>query len=441
MVPEAPSKFSKRRILVWAAMLLALSTTACVPAQKKVAPVLSAIDVPQGVQTKPVAFTRLVLKVPRNEEIGRVGVGMFCLPSAKVRARRGRYSVDSDMFTDVFRDELEAANYKVVGDPDALFADPSLDQAEYFIAGLITEIEANACFPLAGFGDYEKGTASSYLKVEWQLYETLGRRVIFKTETEGSHAQEDSIDDAMTVSLEESFAAALQNLLANKEFHGLVAGVGDDKEREGVTRFSELDIKAVRIGEEKAFDAVNIRPGVVTVRTPTGHGSGFFISSDGDLLTNQHVVGSAKTVRVILHSGRHVPAEVLRTDAERDIALLKVGEKGFRSLSLSFVEPPVGTDVLVYGTPLSENLEGTLTKGILSAYRQKEDGRFIQSDVTIQPGNSGGPMMDGKGNVIAITVQARIRGRDGLPTGHNFFIPVREAFEKLRIKVPTRPDA
>jgi S1-C subfamily serine protease len=417
-------------------LISVLVLSGCVPAQQKTAPVLKTIDVPKGVETKPIAFTKLVLKVPRSEEIGRVGVGIFCIERSKIRARRGRYSVDSDMFTEVFRDELENANYKVVGDPDALFSDPSLDQAEYFIAGLIKDVDANACFPMAGFGDFDSGTANAYMKIEWQLYETLGRRVVYKTETEGSHIQEDSVDDALTTSLEEAFAIALQNLLADKEFYALVTGAAEEKELAAGERFQELVIKGIRLEKERKFDPVNVRPGVVTVRTATGHGSGFFISPDGYLLTNQHVVGGAKTVRIILHSGRHVAAEVLRTDSKRDIALLKVGEPGFKNMSLSFMEPPVGTEVLVYGTPLSESLEGTLTKGILSAYRRKSDGRFIQSDVTIQPGNSGGPMMDEKGNVIAITVQARIQGRDRLPTGHNFFIPLREAFEKLNIKVP-----
>ncbi|MYA59560.1 MAG: hypothetical protein F4X40_03230, partial [Chloroflexi bacterium] len=74
----------------------------------------------------------------------------------------GRHQLDTDQFNDLFRTELENANYKVVGDPDALFEDPEINSAEYFIAGLISNIEANVCYPLAGFGNFRTSSAAVY---------------------------------------------------------------------------------------------------------------------------------------------------------------------------------------------------------------------------------------------------------------------------------------
>ncbi|MDD9877821.1 MAG: serine protease, partial [Magnetovibrio sp.] len=343
----------------------------------KQAHVLTARAVPTGKESKPVAFKKIILKIPRSKQIGSVGIGIFCVEHTKRRARSGRHRLNEELFSDVFREELENHNYTVVGNPDALFEDRSLDKAKYFVAGLVKDIEANNCYPMAGFGDWSTSSASAYMKVNWQVYETLSRKVVYTVSTEGSAKQEEMIDEAMEVVLTDAFAMATQNLLADEKFHELLAG---DPAARNKTYSSKIEITNPIINASEKFDPVTVRPGVVTVRTATGHGSGFFISRDGFLLTNQHVVGEADTVRIVLHSGRHVAGEVLRTDSIRDVALEKVGERGMSPMSLSFQEPEIGSEVLVYGTPMFERLEGTLTKGIVSAYRVEEDKRFIQSD-------------------------------------------------------------
>lgn len=415
-------------------LMLTCLLPACVTQTTKTASVLEAIEVPMGASAKPLAFRKVVLKIPLTRSIGQIGYGPFCARAlTEIRIRSGRYALNEIAFTDAFRQQLQKHNYTLVGDPDALFEDTSVHQAEFMIAGLIRDIQANACYGATGFGDYHRGTASAYLKVEWQLYSTFDRKVVFKAETEGSDKIDNIIDNALDVALENAFANATQNLLANKQFHALLTGA------ESVVATSdhpELVIRNLGAPLRDCFDPVAVRPSVVTIRTGSGHGSGFFISADGYLLTNAHVVGDARDVRVILYSGRQVPGEVLRRSRRRDVALVKVGEEGFTPLALRFDDPPVGSDVLVYGTPYLERLEGTLTKGVLSAYRSDRGERFIQSDVNIHPGNSGGPMMDDRGNAIAVATKGL--APRGVMTGHNFFIPLPEAFEALRIRLPKR---
>lgn len=414
-----------------AVTVMGVALASCVTQTVKQVPVKVAMDIPMGQGSKPIAFRKIILKIPRSQLIGSLGGGFLCVKYAERRARSGRYKLDESLFSEVFRETLENHNYTVVGNPDALFEDTSLDRAEYFIAGLIKGIATSECYPNTAFGDFSTSSASVYMKVEWQVYKTLSRKVVYSVTTEGSANQEALVDNAIEVALADAFGLATQNLLADKEFHSLLS----ENEEKPSKKFAEkIKIKKLRVGESKKFDPVEIRPGVVTVRTATGHGSGFFISSDGFLLTNQHVVGDSKTVRIILHSGRHVPGEVLRTDSVRDVALVKVGEAGFPALSLNFRKLPVGSDVLVYGTPLTEKLEGTLTKGIISAYRSDKGKSYLQSDATIQGGSSGGPMLDVDGNVIALTVLTYVKG--GVASGHALFIPILEAFESLGIEVP-----
>ncbi len=413
-------------------LVAVIGLSGCVSADVRKAKVETVREVPMGRETRPIAFRKIILKIPRGKAIGAVGVGLLCVERAKIQARTGRYRLNDEVFNDVFRNELINNNYTVVGDPDALFDDSSLDRAQYFIAGLIKDIQANTCYPNAGWGDVTRGTASAYLKVEWQLYETLSRKVVYKTTTEGSAEQSESVTDPMDYVLGDAFGMATQNLLADKGFHDLVAGRAELATAAATGEDAPLRLRAMRRKLSKRFDAVELRPGVVIIRSPNSHGSGFFATNDGFIITNQHVVGGAKNVRIVLHSGREVPGEVLRASRVPDVALIKVGGSGYVALPIRFDELSIGDDVLVYGAPLTERMEGSLTRGIISAYRnRKRMGKLIQSDVVIQGGNSGGPMMDKHGNVIAVTVAGLEKG--GAATGQNFFIPIREAFDALNL--------
>lgn len=425
---KTPQAFFSLFVLFFSISLL----SGCVTGVAKKAESLTVKEIPFDAKAYPIALRKVILKVPRSKPLGSVGVGLFCVERGKFTASSGQYRLSDYSFSRAFREELERNNYVVVGDEDALFEDASLNKAKYFIAGLVTDIQTNVCYPLAGWGNFYEGTGNAYLKVEWQVQDTLRRRVVFKATSEGSAEVGSSTAAVRDIMLDDAFAMATQNLLANEKFRDLLTGKSTVKQ---VAPKTDIKIKNLVFDQSEKFDPVRIRPGVVTIRTPTGHGSGFFINSSGFILTNEHVVSGASTVRVRLHSGREIAAEVIRTDKVRDVALLKSSNEQFVPMSLSFNEPAVGSELLVYGTPQFESLDGTLTKGILSAYRSSNNLRYIQSDVNIVGGSSGGPMMDIKGNVIAITVAAFVdESRSG--TGNNLFIPLREAFDVLGIAIP-----
>jgi S1-C subfamily serine protease len=89
----------------------------------------------------------------------------------------------------------------------------------------------------------------------------------------------------------------------------------------------------------------------------------------------------------------------------------------------------VGSVVYAIGSPLGQELAGTLTKGVISGSRTTGGASYLQSDVAVNPGNSGGPLLDDTANVIGITAQ-KIAGAEGLA----FFIPIKDAMDKLNIK-------
>jgi serine protease Do len=159
-------------------------------------------------------------------------------------------------------------------------------------------------------------------------------------------------------------------------------------------------------------------------------GSGFIISSDGYVLTNNHVVQGADKVTVRLNDRRELDAEVIGTDERADVALLKIEGKDLPALRIGNPEQmQVGEWVLAIGSPFG--FEYSATSGIVSAKARALPGNpyvpFIQTDVSINPGNSGGPLFNLQGQVIGINSQ--IYSRSGGYMGLSFAIPIDVAME------------
>jgi SpoVK/Ycf46/Vps4 family AAA+-type ATPase len=186
-----------------------------------------------------------------------------------------------------------------------------------------------------------------------------------------------------------------------------------------------------------------LQAAVVTIKLDDGHGSGFFISRDGHLLTNYHVVKDNKFVTVKLTTGRHLPGEVLRSHRERDIALIKVNESNMTALPLQLTAPDVAAEVYAVGTPIDERFSTTITKGIVSAYRTESraenrtdnDLTFMQSDVATQPGSSGGPIVDRFGNVVSAHVEGQRDPASGHKIDVNYSIPIADALKFLNVEL------
>ena len=160
-------------------------------------------------------------------------------------------------------------------------------------------------------------------------------------------------------------------------------------------------------------------------RTQRGVGSGFIVASDGVILTNAHVVDGADEVTVKLTDRREYRAKVLGVDKRSDIAVLKIDAKNLPTVRIGDSSAAsVGEWVLAIGSPFG--LENTASSGIISAKSRAlpDDGYvpFIQTDVAVNPGNSGGPLFNLKGEVIGINSQ--IYSSSGGSQGLSFAIPI-----------------
>ncbi len=190
--------------------------------------------------------------------------------------------------------------------------------------------------------------------------------------------------------------------------------------------------------------ATNVGPAVVGVSTSTqymsffgqvyeqeGSGSGIIISSDGYVVTNNHVIENAKSIAVTLNTGEEYSATLVGTDAKTDLAVLKISANDLTVASLGDSSVCAAGELAVaIGNPLGQELAGTVTVGVISAVNrtiQADDGTnmvLLQTDAAINPGNSGGALVNGYGEVVGInTMKFSGSGVEGI----GFAIPINTA--------------
>lgn len=155
--------------------------------------------------------------------------------------------------------------------------------------------------------------------------------------------------------------------------------------------------------------ARRLEPSIVTITTPEGLGSGVIWSADGVIATDAHVVGTNKSVKVSFADGKQVDATVVATDAVTDIAAVRASRTGLPAATFDQALPALGDLAIAIGSPLG--FTNSVTAGVVSGVGRSISGSasqtqslvdLIQTDAAISPGNSGGALVDGAGQVIGL---------------------------------------
>ncbi len=168
------------------------------------------------------------------------------------------------------------------------------------------------------------------------------------------------------------------------------------------------------------------------IRTSRGVGSAVLVSPDGFALTAAHVVEGESEVAAVSHGGANLSALVVAREASSDIALLKVAISGDAPcLRPSSHRPALGTDIFILGSPAGEELSFSIAKGIVSGHRKFHEVSFVQLDANVNPGNSGGPVLNSDGGIVGI---ASWKLSDISLEGLAFAVPGETAFDVLGIR-------
>lgn len=372
-----------------------------------------------------VVLSDFTLNLPWSDinkvRVGRVFMGNYCQNQAALYWDKGE--------TPLYRSSIEQALASVFDKQGYQYAS---DYSNLQLKAEIIKVNLKQCFVSRKRENDSKNAI--YLKIRWTLFDYADKALMSKV-TEGSYDAWSSSprENGSTIALTNAISLSVNNLLADRQFVSfLQPSKGQVLAKK--SRHSTLDI-ALRYGDsDNTFKSQikTLESYAVTIKTESGHGSGVLVGAGGYLLTNNHVIKNSKKISV-LRNGISFKAEVVRTNPYRDVALLRAERiRNDKGAAISPARVEQSDDIYVMGTPISLDLERTLTKGIISAIRQHKNLGFYQTDANINPGNSGGPVFDQYGELVALSVSGMV-GRRGESLGINRLIPIGEALKALNI--------
>lgn len=270
----------------------------------------------------------------------------------------------------------------------------------------------------------------------WKVYDTRKRMVVLTVQTESSVRRRQKAWTPLQ-EFDVLFDDALSKLLENEHFRTLVTTSGPLPAMLGRDTLEITPAPSGRSFRNMSEMAQAAERSCVTIITENGHGSGVVIDAEGFVLSAYHVVHDATSIEVLFSTGLRQHASIIASEPESDVVLLDISGSGFEPMAINVhSEYSLGADVITIGTPADPALGQSISKGVLSGKRRIDDRIYLQTDLAVNPGNSGGPLINEKGEVIGI-VQSKLIGK-GIE-GLGFAVPMEVVMERLRLRSTTSP--
>ena len=275
-----------------------------------------------------------------------------------------------------------------------------------------------------------KGMVFVDLSINWDVLDYYGKVIYSQTTSSRSsefafknNKVDQSIDDAIDDVMEDGFT----EFVSSEQVSALLLDKSEVEQEESM--------KELKISKPSSF-ASKLSEGIkstLTIKSKDGFGSGFIISSDGYIITNYHVVSDTNDLKVVLNDQSEHDVEIVRVSKIYDLALLKIDAKDLIPYKINTSkEIEIASEIYAVGTPSAEDLSQTVSKGIVSGVRTIDDTKLIQTDASINSGNSGGPLVNKKGEVVGV-VSSKLKGFG--VEGVAFGIPAYEILERLKITI------
>jgi serine protease Do len=391
---------------------------------------------PRDAKTRPLQFAKIVIQ-PRSGEPWALtyfngsiyGVQENGPYTSLLKWTSGRVQEQTSQYKRIFDEELQHAGFTGDGS-ESVFTDDG-SAADLKVGVFIDDLEGRFCLNCPNLFSHG-APATVVMTARWEVYSSLERKVVAKVTTSGGADYKTKLDSDFLPAVYEGFRENVRQLLANPEFRKLATSERSLTPAPAASSGAAPAQASLKLVAAKGAPPVSqASKSVAVIFANDGSGSGFLVSDEGYLITNQHVVGVSKYVKLKWTDGTETVGEVLRGDARRDVALIKADPGGRPALGLRPGPVQQGETVFAIGSPLGEAFQNTMSKGIVSATRTDGGLTYIQSDVMINHGSSGGPLLDDTGKVIGMTVSGRFAG--AAPVGLNFFIPIDDALRTLSL--------
>jgi serine protease Do len=399
-------------------------------ASEQTAPVQNSIKLVRVIAALPAGAPWLTLSTPSLS--GGLLSLVLCFHDGVTRTwDGGRQDQDLPPYAAAFKSEVDRGGYKVVTPgEDNLFGQQS-GATDLQVAAVITDMQIDGCLSHGG-----EIRGSGTMKVDWQIYSPIKKQVVARASTSANTKLENSEAGGVQRLVSGTFAANTRELVSSADFRtamsapkALTKGFVMPGQQSKIVLAGSLNIPKRQIADATGS--------VVTILTGSGSGSGFLVSTDGYLLTDAHVLGDEKNVRIRWPDGLETLATVERVSEKRDVAILKTNPRDRAPLALRRGPVTPGQRVYAIGSPGGRKFESTVSSGVISSDRVFGGLRYIQSDTTVSHGSSGGPLLDENGAVIGLTdlglPNAGPTGEEG-PAGLNLFTPIGDAMDFLALE-------
>jgi len=203
-------------------LLIIVMLTGCWRDERVINPAYkSPLNTPIDRETKPIVIRPIVLELPEGHKLGKIEMGPVCIPQTDLITLGGKAQANEEHLTFAVKKELSNANYNVV-DRNPEFPSPSKYNEELILAGTITDLRANVCFPSSGTRSFKIGKGEAYTKIHWKLFTKNNNEPIYESITEGSDKLEKSKPFGPAKVIIGSVIIATQNLMADKDFNNVV---------------------------------------------------------------------------------------------------------------------------------------------------------------------------------------------------------------------------
>jgi serine protease Do len=371
---------------------------------------------------KTVQFQNWKVNLDTPSKIGTISRGLFCSGASDMAYSPEYNKLFTAQVSQMFRTKSAALGYPRYDASESAFADASTSSADFRLGFSLLDINQTVCV----VGNEVSG--SGKLKLKAELFSNKLQKVVYSRVIEGSVSTESKIK--VDEFVRRLIGNTLDPMFADQKY------ANNFRDSAGAVASADAQADQILIkngarpADKVSKDSKGVLSTVVTIETGASSGSGFYIGRDGYIITNHHVVGEAKYVKVRLGNGYSVPGEVVRRNAARDVALIKTDLEPPTALFVRTTATRVGEEVYAMGSPFGAQLSSTVTRGILSGERTMEEKKFLQSDVAINPGNSGGPLVDADGALIAVADLKRNNAN-----GIALFIPIDDVLATLGLNV------
>jgi len=327
---------------------------------------------------------------------------------------------DNTIFTESLNNLL--IDYKYTDTVNTIFKSKTNSA---YVSANITKLDLQRIY------DVEAKTIMSFIKseieIEWILLDVYGQEIYSRTVTSksGDFSYDYYKESVALMVVDDAISTSFLTFLNDDEVRENMK-IGEEKK----TPVLETIVLAKGENISNLGDAINA---TATIKVENGHGSGFVVSNDGYLLTNFHVVANSKEdITVVTKDKKEYKAKLVRQNEELDLALIKVDGSFKKHFQISSAKNyAMGDDIYVVGTPESVELGQTISKGIISGDRENEGVKLIQTDASINSGNSGGPLISKQGDLIGL-VNAKFSGFG--VEGIGFAIPANTINDALSVK-------